>query len=198
MRLKVPIENILGSAYYHYEITSTDYNPNIDSTITISVSVKSVFGNPIKDKSVTLYQNGSSVGSADTNNNGIATFTYQFTDWDNHIFTSNGATLDLQAKGWKTLESATNYTILANKDTVRIDFKQGSNATVPTTYSYNLPNGYYPFTFVGAVSGTVGDDGVHYAIFRADPNGNLRVTLHRNTYNTGVNTIYGELTYPYK
>ena len=124
VRFTVPIADILGNAYYRYEMTSSNYNPTIDSTITITVVVKSVFGNPVENKSLTLYDNGSSVGSATTNSSGVATWTVTFNNWDNHHFTCNTATLDIMANGYKSIWSnaTTNPTIrlYRNKNNARL------------------------------------------------------------------------------
>lgn len=117
VRFTVPIADILGNAYYRYEMTASNYNPTIDSTITISVIVKNVFGNPVENKSLTLYNNGSSVGSATTNSSGVATWSVTLSDWDWHHFSCNGATLELKANGWKVVHSGgTNPYYLAYND----------------------------------------------------------------------------------
>ena len=127
----------------------------------------------------------------------MASWNVTLADWDNHHFTVDNQGLDLKATGWKTIQSQSNYTILANGEFVRVDFKQSSNATVPQSYDYSLPSGYYPKYNVAAISSTIGSDGVPYAAFKADTSGNLNVILKKNTYNSGVSVIYGQLIYPY-
>lgn len=79
---------------------------------------------------------------------------------------------------------------------MQIRVHQASNSTVPKTYEYSLPVGYYPNYIVGQISGTIGDSGVHYATFSATTSGKFSIKLRQNTYGTDVSTIYGELTYP--
>lgn len=78
VKFKVPLGDILGSAYYRYELTSSDYNPTIDSTITITCTCKNVLGNPIANKTLELMMNGVSQGTSTTNANGIATWSITF------------------------------------------------------------------------------------------------------------------------
>ena len=74
VKFTVPLSDILGSAYYRYELTSSDYNPTIDSTITITCTCKNILGNPIANKTLELMMNGVSQGTSTTNANGIATW----------------------------------------------------------------------------------------------------------------------------
>ena len=140
VRFTVPIADILGNAYYRYELTSSNYNPTIDNTVTISVTVKSVFGNPINNKSVTLYQNGSSVGTATTNVYGVATFSDTFSDWNMHHFVVGNVSLDLQANGYKSIwaNTTSNPTIIVyrNRDNARLFFNAHKTNFTTTWVQY--------------------------------------------------------------
>lgn len=78
VKFKAPLKDILGRAYYQYELSSSNYNPNVNSTITITCTCKNVLGNPVSNKTLELFQNGTSVGTATTNANGIATWSITF------------------------------------------------------------------------------------------------------------------------
>lgn len=78
VKFKVPLSDILGSAYYRYELTSSNYNPNVGSTITITCTCKNILGNPIPNKELELMLNGGSQGTSTTNANGIATWSITF------------------------------------------------------------------------------------------------------------------------
>ena len=78
VKFKVPLGDILGSAYYHYDLSSSDYNPNVGSTITITCTCKNILGNPIPNKELTIMMNGIEQGTATTNANGIATWSITF------------------------------------------------------------------------------------------------------------------------
>ena len=57
VKFKVPLGDILGRAYYHYELSSSNYNPHINETITITCICKNILGNPIADKELELMMN---------------------------------------------------------------------------------------------------------------------------------------------
>lgn len=71
---KIKTSDILGDNYYIYELTSSDYTPALNDTITITCTMKDVYGTAASGKSITLYQNGTSKGTQTTNNNGVATW----------------------------------------------------------------------------------------------------------------------------
>lgn len=73
---KIKSSDILGDNYYIYNLTSSNYTPNLNGSITITCTVKNIYGDAIANKSIQLYQNDTAVGSATTtNNNGVATWT---------------------------------------------------------------------------------------------------------------------------
>ena len=74
VKFKVPLKDILGRAYYQYELSSSNYNPHIDGTITITCICKNILGNPIPNKELTLMMNGVEQGTSTTNELGIATW----------------------------------------------------------------------------------------------------------------------------
>ena len=71
---KIKTSDILGSNYYTYELSSSNYTPSLNATITITCTCKSVYGDVVGSKSLTLYKNGSSVSSQTTNSSGVATW----------------------------------------------------------------------------------------------------------------------------
>lgn len=103
VKFKVPLGDILGRAYYHYELSSSNYNPHINGTITITCICKNILGNPIADKELELMMNGVSQGTETTNELGIATWSITFRDWGNKHFHIGNATLDLTVTGWKQI-----------------------------------------------------------------------------------------------
>lgn len=71
----IKASNILGDNYYVYELSSSNYTPELNEEIIITCTMKNVYGNVIANKNITLYQNGSQVNEQITNNNGVATWT---------------------------------------------------------------------------------------------------------------------------
>ena len=106
VKFTVPLSDILGSAYYHYELSSSDYNPNIDSTITITCTCKNVLGNPISNKTLELYQNDTSKGTATTNANGIATWTITCSDWGIQDFRVKNQSIQVNVTGLKAIKDS--------------------------------------------------------------------------------------------
>lgn len=71
---KIKTSDILGDNYYIYELTSSNYTPALNDTITITCTMKDVYGAAASGKSITLYQNGTSKGAQTTNSSGVATW----------------------------------------------------------------------------------------------------------------------------
>ena len=89
LRLTAPSEDILGANYKITKIVASDYNPNIDSTITVTVTVKDVYDDPVENESVQVNcnigkftkLNGSTISdtqsvTGNTDSNGQFTLTY--------------------------------------------------------------------------------------------------------------------------
>ena len=73
---KIKSSDILGDNYYIYNLTSSNYTPNLNGSITITCTVKNPYGDTVTNKSVQLYQNDTAVGNAKTtNSNGVVTWT---------------------------------------------------------------------------------------------------------------------------
>ena len=144
-RFTVPIPDILGSAFYNYELTSSTYNPTIDTSFTITCKVTNVFGNNVSNKSITLYKDGTSVSSATTNSSGVATWTVTLSDWDNHHFTCNSADLDLMANGWKQVTVSTgNLWVNERNKLAMYTFTKAGAITSEISYANIIPSQYRP------------------------------------------------------
>ena len=76
----IKASDVLGDNYYIYELSSSNYTPVLNGTITITCTVTDVYGDPIGNKSITLYKNDTSVSTKTTNSNGIAT--WSITCWN--------------------------------------------------------------------------------------------------------------------
>lgn len=145
VKFTVPLSDILGSAYYRYELSSSNYNPNIDSTITITCTCKNVLGNPIANKTLELMMNGASQGTSTTNANGIATWSITLSAWGNKHFYIANATLDLTVNGYKEI-SVTTGKLYVNDltKTATYYFTRTGAITSEITYSNVIPQQYRP------------------------------------------------------
>ena len=74
VKKKIKVSDILGDSYYVYELSSSNYTPALNGTITITCTMKDVYGTVAGNKSITLYQNGTSKGAQTTNSSGVATW----------------------------------------------------------------------------------------------------------------------------
>lgn len=70
----IKASDVLGDNYYIYELTSSNYTPALNGSITITCTMKDVYGAVAGSKSITLYQNGTSKGAKTTNSSGVATW----------------------------------------------------------------------------------------------------------------------------
>ncbi len=68
------------SQKYQYQIEASDYNPSIDSTVTITVKVTDQSDNIIPNHSFNLNANGTNV-SLTTDSAGVATYNYTCSNW---------------------------------------------------------------------------------------------------------------------
>lgn len=61
---------------YNVDLTSSSQNPTVGDTITITATVTNMANQPVANKSVVIYKNGTSWRTGTTNNNGVFTTTY--------------------------------------------------------------------------------------------------------------------------
>ena len=106
---------------WNYDLTCSDYNPTIDSTVTVTCRVTDFYGVAVAGESVTLYCNGSSVSASITNNDGVASWTITLSDWNVHHFNVHNVSLDIKANGWKEvwINTSSNPKITVEKNANR-------------------------------------------------------------------------------
>ena len=177
VKFKIPIKDILGKAYYRYELQSTHYNTTPTQTdITITCTVKNIFGNPVNNKEITLYYKNDIQGTATTNANGIATWTVGNLEYGINQFRVENATILINVRGWET-QTVTSYGRIYYNNELRMcefryyranyNFTSTSeitlhSATIPSTYrpKQNIILVAYNQSMVGAVN-TNGDILIH-------------------------------------
>lgn len=76
---------------YDVEITSSNYNPDINTSLTITVTAIDYDGNPVIGETLTIKHNGTTVGTPTTNSNGVATVTTTCGSAGTHQFTCKSA-----------------------------------------------------------------------------------------------------------
>lgn len=111
----VTSEELLGDNYLNIDIACSSYNPTIDGTVTVTVTVKDVYGDAVSGEEVTVTAsegnftayNGSSITGAashtgTTDSNGQFTLTYTASVWGLITFTANNTTVQIRVKGFKS------------------------------------------------------------------------------------------------
>ena len=114
-RYNVAASAVLGDNYEITNIVCSDYNPNIDSTITVTVTVKDVYGDAVSGESVTVtvsegnftQLNGSDITSASsvtgtTNSSGQFTLTYACSVWGLIDISANNVFKQVNVIGFKS------------------------------------------------------------------------------------------------
>ena len=178
VKFKVPIKDILGKAYYRYNMGNTITNGTKGQTNTIRCTVTNIFGNPVSDKEVTLYAQGTEVSTKTTNALGYVEWEiplnnaslrlYKIDTHSTYTIVNNG--------GWKST-SITNGTLYYNEDLRLCHLRYSrtfNSATANTMYEWGqlIPSGYRPLfmtTGNGNRNGatlTIDSDGYLYGRFQ--------------------------------
>ncbi|MBP5422966.1 MAG: hypothetical protein J6Y78_11050 [Paludibacteraceae bacterium] len=159
-RFTVPIANILGLSYYRYELTSNNYNPKINTSVTISCKVTNVFGTVVNGKSLTLYYKGTSQGTQTTNSNGVAEWAVNVGDTGGTFRAEvNQESCTINVTGYKQIKSYSSgfYTLSINEltRTARLSLNTNGSKTFNSGASYEqtgwIPSDYRPPTNVNII-----------------------------------------------
>lgn len=166
LRLTAPSEDILGANYKITKIVASDYNPNIDSTITVTVTVKDVYDDPVENESVQVTcnigkftkLNGSTISdtqsvTAQTDSNGEISLTYSCSEWGLATFSANNTNTQINVQAIQIQHISTSSKSCASLYSV------GITATVtscPSGYSYLFisENSYRSLARCTSLSGT--------------------------------------------
>ena len=151
-RSNVSIAEILGENYKITNIECSDYNPQIDGNITVTITVTDVFGDAISNESVTVTAsegnftqlNGSSITAAatvtaTTNISGQFTLTYNCSVWGLITFVANNTNNQINVVGWKEVWSNTSSNpkiqVFRNATHCRLKFNGYSVSSMSTTWT---------------------------------------------------------------
>ena len=163
LRLTAPSEDILGANYKITKIVASDYNPNIDSTITVTVTVKDVYDDPVENESVQVTcnigkftkLNGSTISdtqsvTGNTDSNGQFTLTYTCSEWGLATFSANTKQLQIFITGFKFIQSNITYNLYVDESQRLAQIRVNrSNVTIGTGDGFNysdftIPSQYRP------------------------------------------------------
>lgn len=145
VKFKVPLKDILQNAYYQYKLSSSNYNPTINSTITITCTCKNVLGNPIANKTLTLMMNGVSQGTSTTNSLGVATWTVTCDEIGLQDFRVENQSIQVKVKGETIrLVDSSQYGIIWSVDTeTGVSMITYNNTQTINANSYNTVKNPY-------------------------------------------------------
>ena len=89
---------------YNYSISCSNYNPTIDTDISVTVKVTNQAGNPVVGHTVSILKNNSSWKSGTTGSNGEFTTTYTCSEWGLTTFSANNHnSTQILVKGYKEI-----------------------------------------------------------------------------------------------
>ena len=171
-RSNVSIAEILGDNYYIDKLTSSDYSPSMGDTVTITLLVKDVFGDPVtgQTRTVTCTEgsfvsvNGTSITASDsvevtTGSGGTVTLGLSVSVADNIIVSDGRAecvvcslsTITNNIGTFEKVAENTTYELWVNTTTrcARI-IGHRTNITINSGESFNnysdftIPSAYYP------------------------------------------------------
>ena len=136
---------------YNYSISCSNYNPTIDTDISVTVKVTNQAGNPVVGHTVSILKNNSSWKSGTTGSNGEFTTTYTCSEWGLTTFSANTVNKQILVKGYKTIKNDSGITVRANEDTVECKIVI-SSTTFTTSFTQftgqTIPEGYRPNTTI--------------------------------------------------
>ena len=151
-RYNVAASAVLGENYKITDIEASDYNPNIDNSITVTITVTDVYGDAISDESVTVTAsegnftqlNGSDITAASsvtgtTNSSGQFTLTYTCSEWGLITFSANNINNQINVVGWKEVwrntTSDPKIQVFRNADHCRLKFSAYTVSNMTTTWT---------------------------------------------------------------
>ena len=206
-RLAVAGENVLGTNYTVTSLTVSDYNPNIDSTVTLTVTVKDVYNRPVVGEEVTVtasegnftQYNGSTITGASsytgtTNSSGQFTLTYACSEWGLITFSANNNFTQIMVKGWRQLKTFRNTGVIkTNGEQVHIFCNETiSNVGSRATYGIGTVTvGYEPSTVV-AVEASADQAANHKFIVKADGS----ISVVNATSSSASLAVWNTIVYP--
>ena len=198
---------VLGDNYSIISLECDEYNPNIDGTVTLTVTAKSVYGNPIEDMEIPVTAsegnftelNGSSITAASTvtgttDSNGEFTLTYACSEWGLITFSANTTSNQIRVSGWRQLKTfGTTGVVKTNGEYVYIYCADLiSNVTSRQTRGIGtVTTGYEP---PSAFAVEASQDQAYNHKFLVQPNGNISVS--NATTSTLSIQVFNSIIYP--
>ena len=205
-RLGVQVADVLGTNYTITSITASEYNPKIDSTVTLTVTVKDVYNRPVVGDEVAVTAsegnftklNGSGITAASTvtgttDSNGEFTLTYTCSEWGLVTFSANNRAIQVHVTGWREITAGTGQ-LWVNDETKTALFYFTRTGAIPNEIQYAnaIPSGYRPYSQVRMIAHNATN-----AVIKVGIEGNGTVRLISSSYSSTSLTVACQITYAY-
>lgn len=136
-RLENLISERFSGSYQQIDISCSNYNPTIDSNITITITITDESGTPISGFTVPLKIDGTSISGITTNSSGVATHTYNCTEWGTHKISVKSVSTFIRVTGWKEI-TVSNGTLYVNGETrtCELHYSTSKGFTTANTWTF--------------------------------------------------------------
>ena len=205
-RYNVQASDVLGENYKITSVECSDYNPSIDSTITVTISVNDVYGDAISGESVTVTAsegtftelNGSTITAAasvtgTTNSSGQFTLTYNCTEWGLITFTANNTSTQVHVTGWREITAGTGRLWVNDETkTAAFYFTRTGAITSEVSYANAIPSSYRPYSHVRMIAHNSTGTVIKLSV---ESNGTVRLTS--SSYSSTSLVVACQITYAY-
>lgn len=205
-RLSIPSEDVLGENYTITNITASEYNPTIDSTVTVTITVKDVYDDPVENKYVTITCNigkftklnnqtisDTQSVTAQTDSNGEISLTYTCSEWGLVTFSANNTSTQVNVQGWRKITSGTGQLWVNNATkTAAFYFTRTGAITSEISYADAIPSGYRPYSYVRMIAHNSTSSVIKLGV---ESNGTVRLTS--SSYGSTSVSVAAWITYAY-
>ena len=139
--IQTRIENLIAErfsgTYMNITIEPSDYNPDIDDEITVTITVTDQNDDPISNWNVPLQINGTAVATTlTTDTNGQVTYTHSCDDWGICRFSVKSFVAFINVEGWRIAQNDSNYFLKYNDKLVFARVSVAINVNWSTTVGH--------------------------------------------------------------
>lgn len=171
---------------YNYDLSISDYNPNINSEVTITVKVTKQNNSSVPNTNIILKKDGETWKTGTTNSNGVYTAKFTPTEVGLVTFAVQNQKVQLLAKDtWKTIYSGNNIILQNKEDKVRLFYDNSSPTsltgswkdlhTFSDSFSEYMPSNVHVSSVVA-----------RHVIFRVTTDGKLQVASFAGNQSIGM------------